>query len=403
MSEVAMKPLTPPDCDLRDFSFMPLDVVRLRDSDMALTQTPEACWAAVLLWCASWHQIPAASLPDDDRILSNLAGYGRVVKEWAKVKTGAMHGWVKCDDGRLYHKVVAEKAVEAWDSKLRQRWMTECARIKKHAERHKIELRAPSFDEWKTAGRHAGGDLLTTIQATAPKPAADIDEKAGNRPDVVPGDNTSCRSNCPDGVPSDNASKGQGQGQGYINTPLTPQGEAPDGAGGVEPVFPSLVEQEEFAADEPVAPIDSPAPSADSADTARSVCLALKAIGISSTNSGDRNLLALIDAGADLQEFVGAAQQAVASGNGRFKYVLGIVTGERRRAAELAAQLHTGAMPAKVDRPTFAQAQADIARSTVPGRTGRDPALARIEADAAKASPMPADVRAKLNALRGAA
>lgn len=120
MSMNTPKPLTPSDCDLTDFPHMQLDVARLRNSDMALTQTPEACWSAVLLWAASWHQIPAASLPDDDRILSNLAGYGRVVREWKKVKAGALHGWVKCDDGRLYHPLVAEQANKAWNEKLRQ-------------------------------------------------------------------------------------------------------------------------------------------------------------------------------------------------------------------------------------------------------------------------------------------
>lgn len=111
-------PLTPADCDLQDFQYMPLDVRRLRDSDLAAMESPEACWAAVLLWSASWHQVPAGSLPDDDRVLANLAGYGRVVKEWQRVKDGALRGWVKCEDGRLYHPVVAEKALEAWDSKL---------------------------------------------------------------------------------------------------------------------------------------------------------------------------------------------------------------------------------------------------------------------------------------------
>ena len=42
-------PLVDANVDLRDFAFMPLDVVRLRDSDLAATESPEACWAAVLL------------------------------------------------------------------------------------------------------------------------------------------------------------------------------------------------------------------------------------------------------------------------------------------------------------------------------------------------------------------
>jgi hypothetical protein len=134
------EPLTPIDCDLRNFPFMPLDVVRLRDSDLAALESPEACWAAVLLWCASWHQIPAASLPNDDRVLANLAGFGRVVKEWSKVRQGALRGWITCNDGRLYHPVIAEKALDAMESKYKQEWRTELARIRKHNQRHPQDI-----------------------------------------------------------------------------------------------------------------------------------------------------------------------------------------------------------------------------------------------------------------------
>ncbi|WP_223879555.1 DUF1376 domain-containing protein [Dechloromonas sp. CZR5] len=132
------EPLTPSGCDLRGFPFMPLDVVRLRDSDIAAISSGDEFRCAVLLWCASWHQIPAASLPDDDIILAQLAGFGRVVKEWKKVREGSLRGWVKCSDGRLYHPVVAEKANEAWARKLEQAWNTECARIKKINQRHEL-------------------------------------------------------------------------------------------------------------------------------------------------------------------------------------------------------------------------------------------------------------------------
>jgi hypothetical protein len=106
-------PLVPADVDLRDFTFMPLDVVRLRDSKISAMVSGDEFRAAVLLWCASWHQKPASSLADDDVELAQLAGYGRVVGEWQKVRSGALHGWIKCNDGRLYHPVVAEKAIEA--------------------------------------------------------------------------------------------------------------------------------------------------------------------------------------------------------------------------------------------------------------------------------------------------
>lgn len=141
-------PLTPMECDLQDFPFMPLHVARLRDSDLAGEEAPEACWYAVLLWAASWHQLPAASLPDNDAILTKLVGLGRDVRTFRKFKDGALRGFVLCDDGRLYHPVVAEQAINAWNSKLQQRWRMECAKIKKRNQRDKTDHPAPTFEEF---------------------------------------------------------------------------------------------------------------------------------------------------------------------------------------------------------------------------------------------------------------
>src|ERR1700730_8652907 len=109
------KPLTPVDLDLRNFPYMPLDVIRLRDSDISLVSSGEEFRAAVLLWCSAWHQVPAASLPDDDRLLASLAGFGRDIEGWMRVKEVALRGFVRCEDGRLYHPVIADKALEADD------------------------------------------------------------------------------------------------------------------------------------------------------------------------------------------------------------------------------------------------------------------------------------------------
>ena len=141
-------PLTPPESDLQDFPFMPLHVARLRDSDLASEESPEACWYAVLLWAASWHQLPAGSLPDNEMILTRLIGLGRDVKTFRKHRDGALRGFVKCDDGRLYHPVVAEQVVAAWEGKLQQRWRSELARIKKANQRNGTNLPSPTFEEF---------------------------------------------------------------------------------------------------------------------------------------------------------------------------------------------------------------------------------------------------------------
>ncbi len=214
MSELP-EPLTPPDCDLQDFQFMPLDVDRLRDSDLASDEKPESCWAAVLLWCASWHQIPSGSIPDNENWIAKQAGYaqrGKIDREWQGVRSGALRGWVKCSDGRLYHPVVAEKARDAWQAKCEQRWRTESGRIKKHNQRHKTNIPMLDFVSWTNTGRPQGQLLFVP---------EDNQAEAGDNN----GDNASKRQG---------EGQGQGQGQGdFINTsvPNGTGGEPPDGQG----------------------------------------------------------------------------------------------------------------------------------------------------------------------------
>lgn len=133
---------------------MPLDVVRFRDSDFTALVDAEAFRAGFMLMCASWHQVPAGSLPSDDRILSNLAGFGRVVEEWKKYKDEALHGWILCDDGRYYHSVVCEKAMESWNSKQEYNYKKFCDRIRKLnlklSDDEKITT--PELSAWVDAG-----------------------------------------------------------------------------------------------------------------------------------------------------------------------------------------------------------------------------------------------------------
>ncbi|WP_218827925.1 MULTISPECIES: DUF1376 domain-containing protein [unclassified Burkholderia] len=93
---------------------MPIEVKRLLTSETWILGTGDERAAAITLWLESWHQIPAASLPSDDRMLGHLSQ----AKNWKRVKDHALRGWVKCADGRLYHPVAAEKVLEAWLSKL---------------------------------------------------------------------------------------------------------------------------------------------------------------------------------------------------------------------------------------------------------------------------------------------
>ena len=125
-------PPVPADCDLRSFGYMPLDITRLFGSRFHAVANDAEWRAGVTLWAKSFHQVPAASIPDDDVELCRLAELGRDLKAWLKLREVALHGWIKCSDGRLYHPVVAQKAKEAWEAKQARRARTEAARAKRH-------------------------------------------------------------------------------------------------------------------------------------------------------------------------------------------------------------------------------------------------------------------------------
>ena len=104
------QPPVPPDLDLRAYDYMPLKIERLLASDTWAMATGDEAKALVTLWSRAWHQVPAGSLPDDDRVLAVLSGAGA---RWRKVKGVALRGFVKCSDGRLYHDVICEEALVA--------------------------------------------------------------------------------------------------------------------------------------------------------------------------------------------------------------------------------------------------------------------------------------------------
>lgn len=129
MSDAALPgPPIGADVDLRDFSFMPLDVRRLLSSEtwIEAADDPRLGHALMSLWAESWHQVPAGSLPDNDRVLQRLSMCPDV-KEWRRIRERALAGWRRCSDGRLYHPVVVEKAQESWTHKVAQRERTALA------------------------------------------------------------------------------------------------------------------------------------------------------------------------------------------------------------------------------------------------------------------------------------
>lgn len=91
-----------------------------------------------------------------------------------------------------------------------------------------------------------------------------------------------------------------------------------------------------------IPPDSAPVPPSTPAGEA---CLAIREAGIQTTNPSHPTLIALLNAGADADEFRIAAREAVAKGKADFAYVIGTVRKRREEAAALV--LHQGRMPNK--------------------------------------------------------
>lgn len=114
-------PMTPPDCDLRGYDFMPLFGHRLFRSELYECSSGEEFKVAVKLWWEAWNQCPAGSLPDDDLKLCRLADLGRDTKLWKRMRETVLRGFVLCSDGRLYHRMLSEWALEAFARRVKDR------------------------------------------------------------------------------------------------------------------------------------------------------------------------------------------------------------------------------------------------------------------------------------------
>jgi hypothetical protein len=340
------QPLTPPDCDLRDFGDMPIEVGRLRDSSLVSDETPEVCWAAFLLWAASWHQVPAASIPANDRWQAKAAGYvsrGQIDPHWDEIRAAVLRKWVPCSDGRLYHPVMAEKANEAWSKRLHYFFERAKERLRfynrSNKEKHSDakEIKPITFEQWNQRRSSDGTPLESTeawpetppekrtVRPPAPSEVADV--ALGIAP--LNGGATSGEWATPQdsGVaPAHKGREGEGKGIGREHTPREADA--------------CVVENpwdEGQTRSPPPVPPPVPEPT-----RAGAVCKALKAAGIADVNPGHATLLALIEAGCSDAEFFGAAKTAVDRGKG-FAYAMGTLTRQRAEAAQLA--LHRGPLP----------------------------------------------------------
>jgi uncharacterized protein YdaU (DUF1376 family) len=139
-------PLTTSDHDVSGLDGFMLNTDLLMASELWALASGDEFKAAVGLWCRAWKQTPAGSLPSDDRVLAAFSGAG---KAWPKVKDMALRGFVKCSDGRLYHKTLCNDVVRA------SKWKSEAEAQKAGAadrKRRERDERSQMFERLKSVG-----------------------------------------------------------------------------------------------------------------------------------------------------------------------------------------------------------------------------------------------------------
>jgi hypothetical protein len=94
------------------------------------------------------------------------------------------------------------------------------------------------------------------------------------------------------------------------------------------------------------------------------VCIAIRKAGIANVNPSDPRLIALVSAGASIDEFVSVVPLAAGKSDG-FSYVLGIVKNRRREAENIANN------PGQAPPKSKAQSNADMLAALTGGLTSR--------------------------------
>lgn len=315
MTDQLPDPMVPAEVDLRGLEYMPLLGARLFSSDFALNASDAEFRRGLQLWWAAWNQVPAASLPDSDRAQAKLAGFeDETSPNWRKVRKQALDGFIKCSDGRLYHPVLARQALIAWEKRGEVRAEKENAaerqsRTRAERKRMFVALRERGITaKWDIPMADLRALYAQHVTQPVTPPVTVTSHETGNAPVTV----------------TATAKTGR-DGTGRNTEPRA------------DP--PPLVETRDSPAQAP----DEPPPEPVSPGRYGAIAKALRTQGISANPQHPR-FMALVDAGATANEFLAFADKAKATGN-PFAYLLATVEGERKRAAELKGQLHTGDMP----------------------------------------------------------
>ncbi len=130
---LTVEPLVAAHINLAKFPWAPARIGFFDSHRLLLVEDAEPFRALIVLIAKSWKEQPAGTLPDDNRKLAALAGFGRDVGAWDKVREEVLADWVLASDGRWHHAEVATWVLQAWESKQKAEAFSEQQRLRAQA------------------------------------------------------------------------------------------------------------------------------------------------------------------------------------------------------------------------------------------------------------------------------
>lgn len=194
MNQRLPKPPVPEDACVQHFEWMPLDITRLQNSETWAAASGDEAKALLNLWMRAWHQVPAGSLPDNDRLLAVWSG----IPNWSDVAEFVRANFVLCSDGRLYQPTLCEavsrqlkrstsardSAKSRWDKKKLKNANAQPTQSERNATAMRESMRKPcendAMEKEKVSSVFSGsvepenpeapGSFSTTDDGTKPRP-----------------------------------------------------------------------------------------------------------------------------------------------------------------------------------------------------------------------------------------
>ena len=135
---------------------MPLLTDRLTRSMFLRIANNEQVGAALRLWIHAWGERPAGSVPNDRRWLADVTKLG---DRWSSHAEVVLHGFVACNDGRLYHPLICELARKRFDQLQGRQRGAALSRRRQAAKR---------MENRRRAERRRAASLATAVAEDAP-------------------------------------------------------------------------------------------------------------------------------------------------------------------------------------------------------------------------------------------